>query len=443
MTINCHTLIHNSDTSTLLSKLQPLGKLVALESGSSNHENGTWSIISAAPVKTVQLDQNDTVTAKEELTTLLKAQHSTSYSKELSRLPFIGGILGAISYDFGSPHLKFKPKGFEQQPTLVAGYYTWAFLINNRTQESYLVFDDNFDHLSIKKLIDIYNASLNNHAFFLDNHKPIKFTNNISKNIYSNCFSKVQSYIQSGDVYQVNLTQSFSAPFSGNPLQHYLKIKNESTSPFLTYMDLTSELAIASASPELFICINDNKVTTKPIKGTLPRSNHTDIDQQNIDSLKNSKKDQAENLMIVDLLRNDLSIDCQHVNVPKLFDIESFELVHHLVSTIEGTLRDSTNQIQAFLNAFPGGSITGAPKRRAMEIIEELETSPRSFYCGSAFLFSINNKHQSNILIRSFVFDKERVTCWAGGGIVSDSTCEAEYQESLDKISRLMEILEN
>lgn len=147
--------------------------------------------------------------------------------------------------------------------------------------------------------------------------------------------------------------------------------------------------------------------------------------------------------MIVDLLRNDLSITCNNISVPKIFEIESFELVHHLVSEINGNLKPDFDQIEAFFNAFPGGSITGAPKKRAMEIINEVESADRGFYCGSVFYFSNNNKHQSNILIRTFIFEDGTVTCNAGGGIVADSDCESEYKESLDKISKLMETLEN
>ncbi len=161
-------------------------------------------------------------------------------------------------------------------------------------------------------------------------------------------------------------------------------------------------------------------------------------DSQNKIELALSPKDRAENLMIVDLLRNDLSKNAKSVNVPELFKVESFSTVHHLVSTINATLADEVSPLKLFFDAFPGGSITGAPKKRAMEIIAELEEFPRSYYCGSAFYYSANRNFNSNILIRGFLFNKGEIHCWAGGGIINDSTWQAEYQESLDKISKLM-----
>jgi para-aminobenzoate synthetase component 1 len=239
-----------------------------------------------------------------------------------------------------------------------------------------------------------------------------------------------------GDTYQVNLAQSFSAQYEGDPICAYSKIKQAGKVPFACYFE-SDKWSFASATPELFLQYSDNKVTTKPIKGTRPRFADNVKDQQQIIDLKNSIKDKAENLMIVDLLRNDLSMNASNVRVDSLFDIETFSTVHHLVSTVSATAK-SENILKLLIDAFPGGSITGAPKKRAMEIIHELEASPRSFYCGSSFYLSSNNKMNSNILIRGFLFEESSVTCWAGGGIVADSNWKDEHKESLDKISKLM-----
>lgn len=182
---------------------------------------------------------------------------------------------------------------------------------------------------------------------------------------------------------------------------------------------------------------------TKPIKGTRPRSDSPVIDQQNRESLMNSGKDQAENLMIVDLLRNDLGRTCVtgSIKVDKLFAIESFPNVHHMVSTVSGHLKPDTDNLTLLTNAFPGGSITGAPKHRAMEIIAELEAANRGFYCGSLIRVDVLGGMDSNILIRSLVAADGQISCWGGGGIVADSTCEQEFQEIRDKVGIFLSLL--
>jgi para-aminobenzoate synthetase component 1 len=200
-----------------------------------------------------------------------------------------------------------------------------------------------------------------------------------------------------------------------------------------------------SVSPERFISIDaSGLIEAKPIKGTIKRSASESEDAALINELKNSSKNQAENLMIVDLLRNDLSMSAKagSVKVDKLFELESHPNVHHLVSTISAELDANTLAKDAITNAFPGGSITGAPKKRAMEIIEELEVQPRSLYCGSFGYFSDSGNADFNILIRSLEFRENTITCWGGGGITVDSDCAEEYEESLTKIRRIMETIE-
>ena len=198
-----------------------------------------------------------------------------------------------------------------------------------------------------------------------------------------------------------------------------------------------------SLSPERFLKVSARHVETKPIKGTMPRYQDKIKDQESAKTLLNSTKDRAENLMIVDLLRNDLSRTCLPgtVKVPRLFALESFSNVHHLVSTVTGTLSEKYSSLDVFQHCFPGGSITGAPKIAAMKIIESLEPQRRSVYCGSIFYCDIFDNFDSNITIRTFFADKNQLYCYAGGGIVYDSDCDKEYDETWAKVGKLMQIL--
>jgi para-aminobenzoate synthetase component 1 len=185
-------------------------------------------------------------------------------------------------------------------------------------------------------------------------------------------------------------------------------------------------------------------VESKPIKGTRPRAGHARLDAELVEALQASGKDRAENLMIVDLLRNDLSKNCAlgTVKVPKLFEVESFATVHHLVSTVTGELREGRDALDLLRGCFPGGSITGAPKLRAMQIIEELEPHRRGIYCGAIGYIGFDGGMDANIAIRTLVYSQGVVRCWAGGGIVADSRLEEEYQETFDKAAAMLRLLQ-
>ncbi|GGY82473.1 anthranilate synthase component I family protein [Marinobacter zhanjiangensis] len=256
--------------------------------------------------------------------------------------------------------------------------------------------------------------------------------------------ARILSYIQSGDCYQANLSQAFEGCFEGSPWRAWQALTKAIPVPHGGYLD-TGHWQLLSVSPELLLEITDKRVTSKPIKGTRPRDQDTLRDQELAEELAASPKDRAENLMIVDLIRNDLSHFCEpfSVRVPQLFGVESFRNVHQLVSTVTGALKADVTPFEAMLSAFPGGSITGAPKRRAMEIIDELEAHTREPYCGSLFWWGADNRLQSNIAIRSLqTLNDGRIRAWAGCGIVADSDPEEEYQESLTKIQRLLTTLE-
>ncbi|WP_171497956.1 anthranilate synthase component I family protein, partial [Acinetobacter nosocomialis] len=249
--------------------------------------------------------------------------------------------------------------------------------------------------------------------------------------------------IKAGDCYQINLTQEFSANFTGSLLNKAEELWNLTNAPYAGYLKLEN-FELLSCSPELFIEFDvDKQIKTRPIKGTMPRFKNEEQDLLSKQTLKNSKKDQAENVMIVDLLRNDLSIyaNTGSVKTTKLFEIESFNQVHHMVSEVTATLKNDINPMQMLLTALPGGSITGAPKIRAMQIIEELEGAPRGAYCGTLGYFNFDGTGRWNILIRSFQQYQNQLSIWAGGGITIASEAEAEYQESLDKISAMLNLV--
>jgi para-aminobenzoate synthetase component 1 len=423
MKLSITELPYLSDTTDLLENLQNLGGICALESAAYGHDEGQWSVICAQPYKTVTTGLSDF--------DCLEAEHLlNTLPCVTSLLPFTGGIIGHATY--GTSYKGVAPSN------ITLSLYTWAYLLDHKNKKGYLVYWSEISVISLDALMKIYGSTCTSKSYF---KVTDAFTSIWNKKQYKSKIDRIHQYIISGDVYQVNLAQKFTASYAGSSLAAYGKLKAQSNSPFLTYFELGNQ-AVASASPELFIRVEGNHVSTKPIKGTVGRSKNKDIDEMNIDWLKQSKKDHAENLMITDLLRNDLSINCQEIKVPKLFNIESFETVHHLVSTVTAEKNDETSPFKIFIDAFPGGSITGAPKKRAIEIISELEEGLRSFYCGSTFYYSTNKNFSSNILIRSFAFEAGKISCWAGGGITIDSTWESEYNESLDKISKLMLTLE-
>src|SRR5690606_14358319 len=213
--------------------------------------------------------------------------------------------------------------------------------------------------------------------------------------------------------------------------------------PFSAYLN-TPYAQILSASPERFLRVVGGRVETRPIKGTRPRAGHARLDAEIIEALAASEKDRAENLMIVDLLRNDLSKCCAPgtVRVPRLFEVESFATVHHLVSTVTGELRADRDALDLLRGCFPGGSITGAPKLRAMQIIEELEPHRRGVYCGAIGYLGFDGGMDLNIAIRTMVYSRGVIRFWAGGGIVADSRLEDEYQETYDKAAAMLRLLQ-
>jgi para-aminobenzoate synthetase component 1 len=266
---------------------------------------------------------------------------------------------------------------------------------------------------------------------------------NFTRDGYLDAVARVIEYVFAGDIFQANLSQRLEAPLVGTPLELYERLRSRNAAPFSAYLDC-GDFVVASSSPERFLRVEpDGRVETRPIKGTRPRGLGPEHDAALARALAESDKDRAENVMIVDLLRNDLSRVCRpgSVRVPELFAIEHYATVHHLVSTVGGELAPEQGPLDVVRAAFPGGSITGAPKVRAMQIIAELEPTQRAVYCGSIGYLSLTGALDTSIVIRTCLVLGGNVYAQVGGGIVADSDPEEEYRETLDKARGLVAAL--
>jgi len=355
-----------------------------------------------------------------------------------------GGWIGCLSYELGyirEPRLHSQcPR--TDFPLMVAGLYLWTASYNRSTGAFYLWVHPECRPETRELIRHWLNTGERPNPDgwqMLSGFRPGQAAGDYRKKV-----QRIREYIEAGDCYQANLSQEFQGRYAGDPWQAFKALAKQNPTPYSAFIR-AGGASVLSISPERFLEIQGTRVTTSPIKGTRPRGDTPESDSAYIADLQTSEKDHAENLMIVDLLRNDLSLNARtgSVDVDKLFALESYRNVHHLVSHIKAELADGISPMKAMLDAFPGGSITGAPKIRAMEIIRELEPHWRGPYCGSVFYRGLNDTLDSNIAIRTLLCDGNGVIrCWGGGGIVADSDPEAEYQETLAKVGPLMRFLE-
>lgn len=363
-------------------------------------------------------------------------------SHPVADVPFAGGALGYWGYGlFAEPGVA---RDAAQQSEMAVGIYDWALILDHQQLTARLVSHQRYPETA-QLLPQIMRRLQQGIALPPDNFRVHgMITSNFTPDSYSRAFASVQEYLKAGDCYQINLAQRFSAAASGDALGAYLALRQTSPAPYSAFLNLP-DAQILCASPECFLRVQNGMVETRPIKGTRPRSRDLQQDALLAAELQNHPKDRAENLMIVDLLRNDLGKSCEagSVRVPELFGIESFSNVHHLVSTVKGRLAAGRDAIDVLRDCFPGGSVTGAPKRRAMQIIEQLEPDQRGIYCGTIGYVGFDGNMDSNIVIRTLVYSGNRICCWAGGGIVADSELAAEYRETLDKASAMLDLLRN
>ncbi|WP_432459467.1 aminodeoxychorismate synthase component I [Agarivorans sp. QJM3NY_25] len=447
------------ESATLFERIANQQWCCFLQSASSEHENSRYDILVADPIatvctraeiSTVRLGEQhyQSKQAPFDLLEKLRLQLFSKATDQQLELPFCGGALGLWSYDLGR-QLEPLPQRLQadlRSPDMAVGFYDWALIYDHQQQRSTLVhYADHDDQLSAyAQLVEREQWLLQQQAapeqtFSLTS----QWQSNLSQAQYQQRFAQVQQYLLSGDCYQINLTQRFQASYQGSELTAYQKLIAANKAPFSAFLRL-EDSCILSVSPERFIRLKQGMIETKPIKGTRPRSSDPAKDRTLAEELAIAEKDQAENLMIVDLLRNDIGRVAKSgsVTVPKLFNIESFPAVHHLVSTIRAELAKQYSSEQLLAACFPGGSITGAPKIRAMQIIEELEANRRNAYCGAIGYISANGDMDTNITIRTLVCEQQQIYCWAGGGIVVDSEVDAEYQECFDKLSRILPALQ-
>jgi para-aminobenzoate synthetase component 1 len=431
------------------------GQAVDINTNNPGSQYGQYDIIVARPITTLITNANVTTiqngeiieTSNEDpfviLNHLLK-----SYPADDAGVPFAGGAVGYFAYDLGRRVEKINDKNKpENMPEMMIGIYDWAVVVNHKKKKTVLI-SHGFSEQTKKNwssLIDLFEKSpVLREGFF----EVLSETHcNFTQSSYGNAFDKIKAYIESGDCYQVNLAQRFFAQVNGDSWLAYKKLRDISPAPFMAYMQLPNGqngfLQVLSNSPERFVQVIGDHVETRPIKGTRPRSDDAQQDFALAKELEQSDKDQAENVMIVDLLRNDMSKNCAtgSVKVAQLFQLQSFANVHHLVSIVKAKLRKNATAIDLLRGCFPGGSITGAPKVRAMQIIEELEPNRRGVYCGAIGYIGFDGKMDTSIAIRTAVINNKTLSYYAGGGIVADSNRAKEYVETLDKASTMITLL--
>ena len=438
-----HTLPYRADPGAWFERIRQAPGAVLLDSGRPTAERGRYDLLSAWPLTILEPQPDET--GRDFLQRLRVALRTLEPAEAPadSPLPFVGGLIGMFAYDFGR-HLEQLPHRSVDDcalPTARMGLYAWALVSDHQLQRSQLVFHPSVEEDEQNRLISLFasDEGISAAAFQLQG----RFEADLDAAEYCQAIKRIQDYIQAGDCYQVNFAQRFRAHCQGDAWAAYRSLRAACPTPYAGFMVL-EEGAIASLSPERFLRLSAGEVETRPIKGTRPRRTNPQADAAEAQALLASPKDRAENLMIVDLLRNDLGRSCSigSIRVPELFALESYPNVHHLVSSVVGTLAEGYDAFGLLAGSFPGGSITGAPKIRAMQIIDELEPTDRSIYCGSLLYIDVRGEMDSSIAIRTLLFKGDQVRCWGGGGIVADSDWQAEYQESIDKVRVLMETLE-
>ncbi len=447
-TLHIHHLDHRAELHQLFARLQYQPWAILLESaGPLGADNGV-DIISADPLATLEtrglvttLTRHGETSEHHEDPLALLAHTQQELLGELdlcaTRLPFIGGALGLFGYDLGRrfERLPVQAAADIAVPDMAVGIYDWALLRNVASGDWQLVHWGDEAGLAKRLAWLEQQQAVPLPAFALQG----AWQSNMSRAEYGEKFARIQEYLAAGDCYQINLTQRFSASYQGDEWQAYCLLATANKAPFSAFIRLPDS-ALLSLSPERFLLLDGRHIETKPIKGTRPRHPDPATDRQVALELAQADKDRSENLMIVDLLRNDIGRVSRpgSVSVPHLFSVESFPAVHHLVSTIHGELDARWQGVDLLRACFPGGSITGAPKIRAMEIIEELEPQRRNAYCGSIGYLSQHGRMDTSICIRTLIAEAGRLHCWAGGGIIADSDADSEYQETYDKVARIL-----
>lgn len=460
--------LQNKTLEEVFECLQHLPWSGLLDTCENKLSDGRFDIIVAQPVSTIRA-KNGQLSLSSDLKNALNTNCPFDYldkavsqfSKRISvpesiqleddwlqthKLPFLVGALGFFAYDLNTQIdgitnpdiIKTTPEHFADD--FAVGIYDESIIFDNHTNQVL------YCHLGERKLLTQISQRVSkpqqhtHQAFSIDEH----WQANVDQATYIRNIGRIKDYLVAGDCYQINYAQQFRTQYEGCEWEAYKHLRTINKAPFSSFLR-HHDYSILSLSPERFLQVKNDNVETKPIKGTRPRSNDPVEDKRNSDELLNAEKDRAENLMIVDLLRNDISKHClaHSVKVPALFKLESYPAVHHMVSTVVGKIKPDSSPVKLLKGAFPGGSITGAPKVRAMQIIQELEQNKRAIYCGSIGYIGIRGDMDTSICIRTILAENNHLYCWAGGGIVLDSDAQDEYQESLHKVAKILPVLSN
>ena len=441
-------------------------RLLLLESALQREPVGCFSFLMADPVKHWMLAAP--CYGKDPLSDLRSATEQWAAEKQIGLPPFQGGVAGLLGYELGQSWERVTSPVYDefQLPVMAAGLYDWVIAWDHQANRVWLISQGwpewnlvrRADRAAsriravkyalgasvVQQPMSTCNHSLPDFApqFPLESHPQV--TSTFSRENYLRTVERVIDYIDAGDIFQANLSQRLLTRASGGSTDLYARLRLVNPAPFAGLMQW-EDWSIVSASPERFLSVTNGEIETRPIKGTRQRKRGPEADLFTRDELRQSEKDRAENVMIVDLLRNDLSRVCLSgtVRVPQLCMVESYETVQHLVSEVRGQLDPQSTIWDLFRATFPGGSISGAPKVRAMQIIAELEPTVRGPYCGSLFYVGADGTTDSNLLIRSFVQRHGWLQCHVGGGIVAQSNPEAEYEETLTKAAGMLRALTN
>lgn len=416
--------------------------------------HGRWSFIALDPFATLDATSaSPFADLKSRLAELALAHHGADLP------PFIGGAAGFFGYDLARTLERLPPREppfaivDAQAPDLAIGFYDAVLAFDMQARRARLVSTGLPEYeperrraRALARAVALRERYTMAAAQNLPTGKPggTSPMSNFTRDAYESAVRRTVEYIRAGDIFQANISQRFEARLGAEDSAYglYLRLRAESPAPFASFFNFGAG-ALLSSSPERFLLCRNGEVETKPIKGTRPRGRTSAEDAALAEELLASEKDRAENVMIVDLLRNDLSRVCadHSVIVEKLCALESFANVHHLVSTLRGKLREGETNADLLAACFPGGSITGAPKLRAMEIIAELEPTTRGPYCGAIGYLGFDGAMDTAIAIRTMLVEKSRVTFQAGGGIVADSDPAAEYEETLAKADAMIRAL--
>ncbi|HEX5963186.1 MAG TPA: aminodeoxychorismate synthase component I [Gemmatimonadales bacterium] len=487
-----------ADPAEVCARFLDLPYVLFLDSAATKHPDAHFSFLAADPSQVVR--SKGAVTESWERAagrwtavagdalTAARAFLPSEPNNPISGLPpFQGGIAGYIGYDWGAVLERLPRPRYDDLavPDVVLGLYDWVIAWDHRIGTAWLISTGlpekgNAGERRARERMELVRERLGDRGDGaagrrgsgagtrprvdgqpgsraarleapptypvpgIEGAERIGLRSTFTRSGYLDAVKRVREYILAGDIFQANLSQRFQAPWAEAPFDLYRKLRQHNPAPFAAYLGF-GDTAVLSASPERFLRLDENRRTieTRPIKGTRPRGLGPMHDAALGRALAESEKDRAENVMIVDLLRNDLSRVCRPgtVRVPELFALEHHPTVHHLVSTVVGDIEPGAGAFDLIRAAFPGGSITGAPKVRAMEIIAELEPTQRAVYCGSIGYVSATGAMDTSIVIRTYLALGGQVYFQAGGGIVADSDPELEYRETLDKARGLIETL--